>query len=110
MEGLIPFLIHAVKKQKPQHAYRCLSDASNRSYHLISGSDSLEGSFHRRNWSEVPTATAASSTVEFSSGYKSGYGSPFQSHASAATGSTLAGKSYDPTRNLNNISELRHRR
>ncbi|EPS58547.1 hypothetical protein M569_16266, partial [Genlisea aurea] len=39
MEGLIPFLIRAVKNQRPEKAYRCLSNNSNsgRSYHLLIG-------------------------------------------------------------------------
>ncbi|KAK4378504.1 hypothetical protein RND71_000366 [Anisodus tanguticus] len=53
MEGLIPFLLHAMKKQKPQHnSFRCLSDTSNRSYHMLVGADSIEGSSHRRTRSE----------------------------------------------------------
>ncbi|XP_059311283.1 uncharacterized protein LOC132062811 [Lycium ferocissimum] len=53
MEGLIPFLLHAMKKQKPHHnSFRCLSDTSNRSYHMLVGTDSIEGSSHRRTRSE----------------------------------------------------------
>ncbi|OIT08596.1 PREDICTED: uncharacterized protein LOC109230867 [Nicotiana attenuata] len=53
MEGLIPFLLHAMKKQKPHHnTFRCLSDTSNRSYHMLVGADSIEGSSHRRTRSE----------------------------------------------------------
>ncbi|MCD7451151.1 hypothetical protein HAX54_009776 [Datura stramonium] len=53
MEGLIPFLLHAMKKQRPHHnSFRCLSDTSNRSYHMLVGSDSIEGSSHRRTRSE----------------------------------------------------------
>ncbi|VFQ94243.1 unnamed protein product [Cuscuta campestris] len=51
MEGLIPYLVHALKKQRPPHHHalgRCLSDASNRSYHLLVGSDSPDGSSRRR--------------------------------------------------------------
>ncbi|XP_059644266.1 uncharacterized protein LOC132286025 [Cornus florida] len=60
MEGLIPFLLHTLKKQKPHNSYRCLSDSSNRSYHMLIGLDSLDGSSHRRTRSEfVPL------TVEF---------------------------------------------
>ncbi|KAL6270617.1 hypothetical protein ACE6H2_027528 [Prunus campanulata] len=63
MEGLIPFLLHALKKQRPQHRYRSFSqsNSSNRSYHLLmSGQDSLEGSSHRRTRSEFqpPVSTA----------------------------------------------------
>ncbi|KAM1002982.1 hypothetical protein ACFX2I_003371 [Malus domestica] len=61
MEGLIPFLLHAIKKQRPQHKFRSFSVSesnSNRSYHLlISGQDSLEGSSHRRTRSEFQPPT-----------------------------------------------------
>ncbi|KAL8540453.1 hypothetical protein ACS0TY_001888 [Phlomoides rotata] len=63
MEGLIPFLIHAVKKQKPQNVQRSLSDNSTtgRSYHRLLGGDSVEGSSHRRTRSDfqLPIAPAA---------------------------------------------------
>lgn len=59
MEGLIPFLIHAMKKQhgRPHHhgSYRSFSAGSSRSYHLLLGADQsgeLEGSSHRRTRSE----------------------------------------------------------
>ncbi|KAM3291430.1 hypothetical protein P3S67_019719 [Capsicum chacoense] len=61
MEGLIPFLLHAMKKQKPHpNSFRCLSDTSNRSYHMLVGGDSVEGSSHRRTRSEFqPPVTSA---------------------------------------------------
>ncbi|KAL6964107.1 hypothetical protein U1Q18_035162 [Sarracenia purpurea var. burkii] len=47
MEGLIPMLLHALKKQRPHHSYRCLSDSSSRSYHVLATPpDSLDGSSH----------------------------------------------------------------
>ncbi|KAJ0077529.1 uncharacterized protein LOC116141790 [Pistacia vera] len=54
MEGLIPYLIHVVKKPRPQKGYRSLSDSSShQSYHLLGGGESLEGSnSHRRTRSE----------------------------------------------------------
>lgn len=55
MEGLIPFLVHAIKKQKPQHSYRSFSEGSTRSYHLLlntAAAESLSGSSHRRTRSE----------------------------------------------------------
>lgn len=66
MEGLIPFLIHAMKKQKPQNVYRCLSDNSttSRSYHRLLGGDSVEGSTHRRTRSDFQPP----STVDLSLG------------------------------------------
>ncbi|OWM64786.1 uncharacterized protein LOC116203817 [Punica granatum] len=114
MEGLIPYLMHAMRKQRPQHSYRCLSDASNRSYHLLTGSDSHDGSSHRRTRSEfLPPASA--SMMEFSeqrSAFESPRGLNRASVASTSTttGSSFAGKSYGSTKNFNNISDLRHRR
>ncbi|TXG64129.1 hypothetical protein EZV62_011123 [Acer yangbiense] len=60
MEGLIPFLIHAMKKQRPQHSYRSFSVGSTRSYHLLNGGDAVDGSSHRRTRSDFqpPTSTA----------------------------------------------------
>lgn len=75
MEGLIPYLIHAIKKDKPYHDHhhhhhnhnhrygyqRSNSEGSSRSYHLLvggSGLDSLEGSSHRRTRSEFQPPTA----------------------------------------------------
>ncbi|KAB1208371.1 hypothetical protein CJ030_MR7G001340 [Morella rubra] len=55
MEGLIPYLIRVVKKQRPQNSYRCLSQSqgSSRSYHLlVNAPDSTNGSSHRRTLSE----------------------------------------------------------
>nr|GMC85494.1 probable beta-D-xylosidase 5 isoform X2 [Ipomoea batatas] len=44
MEGLIPYLLHAMKKQKQPH---------DRSYHLLIGvDDSADGSSHRRTFSD----------------------------------------------------------
>lgn len=74
MEGLIPYLLHAMKKKRPQHKYRSFSgnNNSNRSYHLLIGAnDSLEGSSHRRTRSEFP-APATADLFEFthSASYK----------------------------------------
>lgn len=52
MEGLIPYLLHAIKKQKPHNSYRSFSEGSCRSYHLLIGGDSVSGSSHRRTRSE----------------------------------------------------------
>ncbi|OAY45415.1 uncharacterized protein LOC110618794 [Manihot esculenta] len=53
MEGLIPYLLHAMKKQRPQNSCRSFSASSSRSYHLLlSGGDSFNGSSHRRTRSE----------------------------------------------------------
>ncbi|KAK2974479.1 hypothetical protein RJ640_018644 [Escallonia rubra] len=56
MEGLIPFLLHTLKKQRPHNSYRSVSASSSRSYHLLTGAggggDSADGSSHRRTRSE----------------------------------------------------------
>ncbi|KAH6767054.1 hypothetical protein C2S52_018037 [Perilla frutescens var. hirtella] len=66
MEGLIPFLIHAIKKQTPPNSYRCLSENSttSRSYHLLlADGGGGGGSSHRRTRSDFQLP----STVDFSS-------------------------------------------
>ncbi|KAL2513485.1 uncharacterized protein Fot_27456 [Forsythia ovata] len=81
MEGLIPFLLHAMKKQRPQHSYRSLSENSTRSYHLLLSGESVEGSSHRRTRSEFQPPSVdflqqrsglqyISHTKSFSKGYK----------------------------------------
>ncbi|PHT28783.1 hypothetical protein CQW23_31600 [Capsicum baccatum] len=58
MEGLIPFLLHAMKKQEPQHkSFRCHSGTSNQDYHMLVGGDSVEGSSHRRTQLQSPVST-----------------------------------------------------
>ncbi|KAL1197662.1 hypothetical protein V5N11_012320 [Cardamine amara subsp. amara] len=58
MDGLIPYLIHAIKKDhKPEHKmYRSMSVGSSRSYRPLmmgqEGSSSFQGSSHRRTRSE----------------------------------------------------------
>ncbi|XP_050211139.1 uncharacterized protein LOC126661353 [Mercurialis annua] len=52
MDGLIPYLLHAMKKQKPKNNFRSFSTGSSRSYHLLVGPDSSTGSSHRRTRSE----------------------------------------------------------
>lgn len=58
MEGLIPYLIHAIKKDhKPQdQGYRSLSVGSSRGYRPLmmgqEGASSYQGSSHRRTRSE----------------------------------------------------------
>ncbi|PIN10187.1 hypothetical protein CDL12_17221 [Handroanthus impetiginosus] len=42
-----------MKKQRPQNDYRCLSkNSSERSYHLLLGGDSMDGSSHSRDFQE----------------------------------------------------------
>ncbi|WMV08563.1 hypothetical protein MTR67_001948, partial [Solanum verrucosum] len=53
LEGLISFLLHAIKKQNPHHNNLCcLFDTPNRSYHILIRADSIEGSSHHRTRSE----------------------------------------------------------
>ncbi|CAN6820064.1 unnamed protein product [Brassica oleracea var. botrytis] len=59
MEGLIPYLIHAIKKHhKSQHMrwYRSMSEGSSHSYRPLmmgqEGASSYQGSSHRRTRSE----------------------------------------------------------
>ncbi|CAO2823267.1 unnamed protein product [Amaranthus hypochondriacus] len=61
MEGLIPYLVRAIKTQNlHKHSYQCLSDhGSRRSYHLLgSAGDSFNGSLHRRTLIEFQPPTA----------------------------------------------------
>ncbi|RDX99022.1 hypothetical protein CR513_17987, partial [Mucuna pruriens] len=69
MEGLIPYIIDAIRKQKKaSHSH---TDRSERSYHMLLGSDSFNGSSHshiRSSRSELldlvsPTAAAAPTTT-----------------------------------------------
>ncbi|KAI5314835.1 PREDICTED: LOC18768278 [Prunus dulcis] len=57
MEGLIPYLYHAIKKQRPQRRHRSSfteSISTHASYHrLTSGHDVLEASSLRRTPPEV---------------------------------------------------------
>ncbi|CAO2842063.1 unnamed protein product [Amaranthus hypochondriacus] len=59
MEGLIPYLVRAIKRQNlHKHSYRSMSDSSRRSYHLLGAIDSFNGSSHRRTQSEFQPPTA----------------------------------------------------
>ncbi|KAK8508969.1 hypothetical protein V6N13_130722 [Hibiscus sabdariffa] len=79
MEGLIPYLVHAMKKQKPRHHYRSASVGSSRSYHLLMGQsqpESVEGSSHRRTRSEFqPPATVELFEQRSGLGYTYNHGS-----------------------------------
>ncbi|CAN1141421.1 hypothetical protein LINPERPRIM_LOCUS25487 [Linum perenne] len=62
MDGLIPFLIHAMKKHnKPAHhhlrSFKSFSEGSTRSYHLLVGDSSFNGSSHRRTRSDFQPST-----------------------------------------------------
>ncbi|ESQ47932.1 hypothetical protein EUTSA_v10021824mg [Eutrema salsugineum] len=75
MEGLIPYLIHAIKKDhKPQHhKYRSMSIGSSRSYRPLmmghEGSSSLQGSSHRRTRSEYKPPVIMDMFDQTSSGF-----------------------------------------
>ncbi|KAL3730268.1 hypothetical protein ACJRO7_027294 [Eucalyptus globulus] len=116
MEGLIPFVIRSVRKQRLYSSYRCLSDGSARSYHLLAGGESVDGSSHRRTKSELPQLSAAEfkeqrSGVELARAHSMNKGS-MVSTATAANGSNIA-SSYYPQINKDvntGFSTLRHRR
>ncbi|XP_075672833.1 uncharacterized protein LOC142642364 [Castanea sativa] len=58
MEGLIPFLLHAIRKPRPHNSYnRSQSENSTRSYHLLNAAESVSGSSHRRTRSEIQPPT-----------------------------------------------------
>ncbi|CAN8258751.1 unnamed protein product [Cochlearia groenlandica] len=87
MEGLIPYLIHAIKKDNmPQHKmYRSISEGSSRSYRPLmmgqeaSSSSSFQGSSHRRTRSDTeykpPVITVMSDQNRSSSGLGQDYSS-----------------------------------
>ncbi|MFS7939088.1 hypothetical protein Hanom_Chr05g00447631 [Helianthus anomalus] len=54
MEGLIPFVMQAMKTHRLHSSYRSLSA----SYHLLDGSVAAEGSSHHRTRSEFQPPTA----------------------------------------------------
>ncbi|KAI9180716.1 hypothetical protein LWI28_007467 [Acer negundo] len=64
MEGLIPYLIHAMKKQRPQHSYKSFSMGSTRSYHLLNEGDAVDGSSHRRTRSDFQPPTSTDQFLE----------------------------------------------
>ncbi|KAG9144836.1 hypothetical protein Leryth_018974 [Lithospermum erythrorhizon] len=71
MEGLIPLIINAIKKQRPRQSYRYLSQGSSRSYHLLLSADSSVSDSTqpgRTSHSVLPQPpTATSATVHLSS-------------------------------------------
>ncbi|TYH90491.1 hypothetical protein ES332_A13G052000v1 [Gossypium tomentosum] len=107
MEGLIPYLIHAMKKQKPSNRYRSMSVGSSRGYHLLmeqSPAESVEG---------PPT------TVEFFE-QRSGLGlvsskgdnySSYLNYPSSMAGSSKAGSYYQQNSKVNSVqvSDVRPR-
>ncbi|PWA61489.1 hypothetical protein CTI12_AA372640 [Artemisia annua] len=83
MEGLIPLLMHAMKKHRLQSSYRSLSA----SYHLLDGSV-VEGSPHRmtRSAFQQPTAKNLQQRSGFSYGSNS---TSFKTDSSFSTSNTV---------------------
>ncbi|GMI83708.1 hypothetical protein HRI_002040100 [Hibiscus trionum] len=125
MEGLIPYLIHAMRKQKkPTHRYRSMSVGSSRGYHLLMGqspAESVEGSSHRRTRSEFQPPT-----VEFfeqrsglglvsspkGNNNNNGYSLNYPSMAGDGGGSKVGSYQQSPKPKVNNVqvSDVRRRR
>ncbi|KAE8691514.1 Radical SAM superfamily protein isoform 1 [Hibiscus syriacus] len=112
MEGLIPYLIHAMRKQKPTHRYRSMSVGSSRGYRLLIGQspkESVEGSMHRRTRSEFQPPQ----TVEFYE-QRSGLGLRCpKDHNNGSSSSlnypSMAGGSKSKVKNVQ-VSDIRRRR
>ncbi|KAE8723726.1 Radical SAM superfamily protein isoform 1 [Hibiscus syriacus] len=118
MEGLIPYLIHAMKKEKPTHRYRSMSVGSSRGYHLLMGqspADSVEGSLHRRTRSEFQPPTVEffeqRSGLGMVSPKGNNYGSSLNYPSTAGVGGSKVG-SYQRNSKVNNVlvSDARRRR
>ena len=114
MEGLIPYLIHAMKKQKPRHHYRSMSVGSSRGYHLLTGQsqpESVEGSSHRRTRSEFQPPTVEffeqRSGLEFLSpkGYNKGSS---VNYPSMVGGSNIGSFAHQQTSKVH-VSDVRRR-
>ncbi|QCD91908.1 hypothetical protein DEO72_LG4g2877 [Vigna unguiculata] len=60
MEGLIPYIIDAMRKQKPNTLTHSRSDTSQRSYRMLLGSDSFNGSHHSHTMMNPTAATTSS--------------------------------------------------
>ncbi|OIW12857.1 hypothetical protein TanjilG_24790 [Lupinus angustifolius] len=109
MEGLIPYLIHVMKKQKPhQHRYRSFShsESSNRSYHLLMESESLTGSSHRRTRSDYQPPTAE--FLEQRNSVADFLASPRGPVTIAAVSTISSAKSsYAAKQSLNNFNNIR---
>ncbi|KAK8568235.1 hypothetical protein V6N13_106167 [Hibiscus sabdariffa] len=118
MEGLIPYLIHAMRKQNPTHRYRSMSAGSSRGYHLLMGqspAESVEGSSHRRTRSEFQPPTVElffeqSSGLGLRGPKGDNNGSSTLNYNSMAGGSKV--DSYQQNSNLKNnqVSDVRRRR
>ncbi|KAG1366909.1 hypothetical protein COCNU_13G006990 [Cocos nucifera] len=64
MEGLIPFVIHAIKKKRERSHYRCLSEGSTghggSRKPLVADWPQENSSHHRRTRSDFPPSTTGS--------------------------------------------------
>ncbi|XVE93505.1 hypothetical protein REPUB_Repub01dG0198500 [Reevesia pubescens] len=118
MEGLIPYLIHAMKKQKPRHSYRSKSVGSNRSYHLLMGQsqqESMEGSSHRRTRSEFQPQTVEifeqRSGLDFLSpkGFNNGSSVNYPSMAGASNVGSYAHQQTSKVNHIGHLSDVRRR-
>ncbi|KAL2995929.1 hypothetical protein AAZX31_10G244400 [Glycine max] len=108
MEGLIPYLIHAIKKQKPHHHnYRSYShsESSNRSYHMLLASESFTGSSHRRKRSDFQPPT--SEFLEQRYGVDGFLVSPRAQVTTAAPPATV---NVNAAQRSNNITNMRNRK
>ena len=105
MEGLIPYLIQAIKKQKPHHhsLNRSFSHSGsvNRSYHMLLESDSLTGSSHRRTRSDFQQPTTE--FLEHRFGNDGSLVSPRGITMSALPPAATSYATQPPSKNFNNI-------
>ncbi|XP_022763511.1 uncharacterized protein LOC111309019 [Durio zibethinus] len=117
MEGLIPYLIRAMRKQKPSHRYRSMSMGSSRSYHLLIGQpqqESVEGSSHRRTRSDFQPPTVEffeqRSGLDFLSAKSYNNGSSVN-YPSRVAGSNVGSYAHQQTSKANavHVSDVRRR-
>ncbi|XVF01388.1 hypothetical protein REPUB_Repub04eG0084100 [Reevesia pubescens] len=118
MEGFIPFLIHAMRKQKPRHSYRSMSMGSSRGYHLLMGQsqpESIEGSSHRRTRSEFQPPTVEfleqRSGLDFLSpkGYNNGSSVNYPSIIGGSNVGSIAHHQTSKVNNIGHVSDIRRR-
>ncbi|KAK1293667.1 hypothetical protein QJS10_CPB17g02258 [Acorus calamus] len=62
MEGLIPYVIHKIKKTKAERGYQSLSAESSHGGSYVQlidrkSTEQMEGSSHRRVWSDLPAVS-----------------------------------------------------
>ncbi|CAM8920588.1 unnamed protein product [Rhodiola kirilowii] len=110
MEGLIPYLLHAIKKDKPHHhdirRHSSFSEGSTRSYHLLTdyagSGDSLTGSSHsqshRRTRSEFtqPPSTATNFSAAYESRFNLQHSTAFNHRDGSSSALADQGGKLDP--------------